>query len=207
MGRQMAWIDEAYAEEVAVLTTWLAAFLPWTVAYTGEAFQGSRIFFFRFPAFGLQLRFPVEVTADGRVLETNIPQRLAEQYGGFGVAGNLHLELAPLQVGTVDGAAATAYLLWTAATVVMVAAVVLSLAMYFREDFVRTRLPMGYPTLASVTFGVLTVLLAGATVAYYLSDIEYGTPIPLGVGILAAFAVVLWRAEEGPAGEPTADAE
>lgn len=197
----MAWIDEQYADEVAVVTTWIAAFLPWTVAYTGEAFQGSRIFFFRFPAFGLQLRFPLEVTADGRVLETNIPQRLAEQYGGFGVFGNLHVELAPLQMETGDGAAAIAYLLWTVATLVMVAAVVLSLAMYVREDDVRTRLPVEYPTLASITFGVLAVFLAGATAAFFLSDVAYGVPIPLGVVILAAFAVVLWRAEERPAGD------
>lgn len=203
----MAWIKAEYADEFAVVTTWLAAVLPWSVAYTTEAPAESWVFFVRFPVAGLQFRMPTEVSVGGQVVDAGVPERLAEAYGGIGLLGNLHLQVPPLQLGASEGALLAAHALWTLAAAITLLAVVLSVVMYLREDAVRARLPLGYAKLTSVVFAVLAVVLAGATAAFAMADAPYGTPIPLGVVILAAFAVVLWRVERIPAGDGAADAD
>ena len=77
-------------------------------------------------------------------------------------------------------------------------AFVLSLAMYWREDAVQARLPVEYATLTAGLFGVLAVLLGVATIGLFQAGGAYGTPIPIGVVLLGAFAVLLWRAERVP---------
>lgn len=201
----MAWIKAEYADEFAVVTTWLAAVLPWSVAYTTEAPAQSWVFFFRFPIAGLQFRMPTEINVGDQVVDAGVPELLADAYGGIGLFGNLHLQVPPLQIGASDGALLAAHALWTLAAVITFIAVVLSVAMYRREDAVRARLPMGYAKLTSIVFGVLALLLAGATAAFAMADAPYGTPVPLGVVIVTAFAVVLWRAERVPASGEAGD--
>lgn len=194
----MAWIKAEYAEEVAVVTTWLATFLPWSVSYTGDAPAESRLFFLRFPVFDLQVRFPTEVTVDGTVVDAGVPEMLAAEYGGVGLLGNVHVVLPPTRLGSVAGAAGTAYLLWTAAMVLTLALFVLSLAMYRREETVQAMVPLGYVRLTSIAFGLLTVLLAAATAMFSQSDGAYGSPVPVGVVLIGLFAIVLWRAGRNP---------
>ena len=194
----MAWLNEEYADEFAVLTTWLAALLPWSISWGSDPATQSLLVFFRLPIVDFQLRFPTEVTVDGQVIETTIPQRLAEQYGGIDLVANAHVVFPPSRLGAVDGTHSWAYLAWSVATVVFLIAFVLSLAMYWREDAVQARLPVEYATLTAGLFGVLAVLLGVATIGLFQAGGAYGTPIPIGVVLLGAFAVLLWRAERVP---------
>lgn len=197
----MAWIDEEYADEVAVVSTWLVTFLPWSVsyaAYTGDNPVESLLVFLRFPVFELQARFPGEVTVEGQVVDAGIPETLAAKYGGIASIGSVHLGVPPLRLEAVEGTVLVAHALWSVAAVLTVGLFVLSLAMYLREDAVSDLLPVGYVRLTSIAFGVLTLVLVGATVAFALSDAGYGTPVPVGLPVIGAFAVLLWRAEQVP---------
>jgi len=190
----MAWIDAEYANEVAVLTTWLGTLLPWSVSFTDEAPAESWLYFVRIAAFDLQIRFPTEVTVDGSVVDAGVPEMLAAEYGGVSLLGNVHLVLPPTRLGSVAGPAWTAYLLWTAAMGVSLALLVLSVLTYAREEMVARRLPIGYVRATAIGFGLLTVLLSGATVAFSQSDGAYGLPVPIGVVLFGVFAIMLWRA-------------
>jgi hypothetical protein len=200
----MAWIKEQYAEEVAVLATWIVTVLPWsvaTVSYAGDAPVESLLVFFRFPLFELQARFPGQIMANGEVIQTIPSEFLTAQYGGVGLLGNVYLGVPVLRLGEVAGLVAVAQVLWSVAALVTLALFVLSVAMYRRESVVRAWLPRDYVTVTRVGFAVLAVTLAGATAALAMTDAPYGTPVPIGVVLLGALAVVLWRAEHVPADE------
>jgi hypothetical protein len=108
--------------------------------------------------------------------------------GGIGLFGNVYLGVPPLRLGDVAGLVSLAHLLWTVGALLMLALFVLSIAMYRREDAVQARLPLDYVTVTSLGFGALTVLLAGATTAFWLADASYGRPVvrfPAGLRVVA----------------------
>lgn len=197
----MAWIKEEYAAEVAVLTTWIATVLPWSVSYvsySGGAPVDSLLVFFRFPVFEIQARFPGKIEGNGEVIQTVPSEFLTDQFGGVALLGNIYLGVPVLRLDDVAGLVSVAHVLWSAAALLMGLLFVLSVAMYRREDRIQAWLPRDYVTVTSLGFGVIAVLLAGATATLAMADAPYGTPVPIGVVLLCAFAIALWRAERVP---------
>jgi hypothetical protein len=89
----MVWVKSEYADELAVVVTWLSMVLPWSVAYTAGGPLGSHLAFVRISLFELQLRFPSEITFDGVPLD--VAAALDVVYSGFQIAGNFYGTFPP----------------------------------------------------------------------------------------------------------------
>lgn len=188
----MAWVKAEYADELAVVTTWLVALLPWSVSYTTDAPFESPVYFLRFPLFELQARFPADITANGQQLD--VAAVLSEQYGGVALFGDVYLG-SPVAAVLGGPGAVLAYGLWTVAALLVAVAVVLSVGMYLREDAVSEWLPVNYVRLTGAVFAVAAVPLAAATVLFASSETAYGTPIPVGLVLMVAVAYLLLTAD------------
>jgi hypothetical protein len=165
----VAWVRSEYAGELAVLSAWLAALVPWNVTYSPDVLGGS-LLFVRFPF--LQVRFAFGVGAVA-------PVSLADPVTAF-VA----------QRGTT---AAVAYLAWLVGAAVVLLAVGLSVAYYARED----RVEAGPVDPVRLMGGLLVaggVALGAATVLFVTRGIP-GLPVPLGVLAELALGAALLRVE------------
>lgn len=159
----MVWINSEYVEEFAVLTTWLSVLLPWSVVHASSE-KGAELVVLRFPLFGIQYVFGTGLV-DGTTLRT------------------------PWQYYTLNAgqypAQAAAYLVWTLAALVLLAAVVVSILMYFESDVVD-QLPGQGVTVLGVAMLVLGVAFTAAALqlnAAQPADI-LGWDVFLPVGLL-----------------------
>jgi uncharacterized protein (TIGR04206 family) len=57
----MPWVRAEYAGALAVVSTWIAAFVPWNITYSPDV-SGGAVFFVRFPFFQIRYAFGVELT-------------------------------------------------------------------------------------------------------------------------------------------------
>jgi hypothetical protein len=196
----MVWVKSEYADELAVLVTWLSMVLPWSVAYHTNGPLGSHLAFVRISVFELQLRFPSDITFDGVPLD--VARALDVVYSGFQIGGNFYGTFPPLAALFYDGGPtenARALLLgnafWTLAAVLLVVAFGLSIAMYSRESATRARLPLSYHRIAGWLLIAASVCLAVATAWFYVARSTVGVPIPVGLVVVLALGVSLVRAE------------
>jgi hypothetical protein len=159
------WVRSEYAGELAVLTTWLSALIPWNVTFVSGVASGSFLFV-RFPL--LQVRYNFGVPLAAGVAVTDPLSAVAFQRGQA-------LEL-PYQV-------------WGVGAAVFAAALVVSVVYYRRESWAESwpvdpvRLLGGLLLGTGGTFAAATYLL--------LSRGFPGLPIPLGVVFLCLFGGVL----------------
>jgi len=200
------WVRSEYANELAVLSAWLAVLLPWSgAAHTEtEADLESSILFLRFPFVELQFRNPAVVELDGVTAEVDT---LENTYPGTEVAGNLFVTTPPSSLASYEGALWQASLLWAVAAVGFALALSLSLALYLREDRVVEVLPVTPVRLMGALLGVGAVGTAGASVLHYAARDTVGVPIPAGVLVVAALAAVLLRTEAVASPDRDADDE
>jgi hypothetical protein len=189
----MVWVKSEYADELAVLATWLSMVLPWSVAYHTGGPLGSVLAFVRLPVFELQLRFPSEITFNGVPLD--VARALDVQYSGWQLAGNVYGTIPPAAALAYDGTLALANAVWSIAAALVTVAFALSLAMYVREERTRARLPVAYPRLAGWLLLSAAAFLGVATALLFLERDVVGVPIPVGLVVVAALAVALVRAE------------
>ncbi|MFC5366875.1 DUF7549 family protein [Salinirubrum litoreum] len=155
------WVRSEYAGELAVLSAWFAALLPWNVSYVGDVLGGSALFV-RFPFF--QVRFLFDTAFGPPVRFLTLPAALDLQRGN------------PIEL---------AYQVWAAGAVVVALAVGLSVAYYLAEDRLDAtldpvRLMGGLLALGGVVFAVAVVLLATRGFG--------GIPVPVGVVLMLALA-------------------
>jgi hypothetical protein len=190
----MPWVKSEVAGELAVVSAWIAALVPWSgTIHTGGPL-GSWLFMIRFPLAELQVRVASTVSIDGQ--EVPVQQVLAQVYPGWHVWNDLYLvdpvsaalgyEAATLQFGS---------LAWALGTLFVLAALVLSFAMYFEEEATADRLPVDAVRLMGAILGLGSVCFLAATVLYYRASDVVGTPIPIGAVVVGALAVALVRAE------------
>lgn len=161
-----------YAGELAVLSAWLAALLPWNVTYTAVPGTGGSALFLRFP--GLQIRYI------------------------FGIpwADRLRVDHPIAALDLVSGVSETLYYLWIAGAAVVGLAVLLSFAMYAAERRVEELLPVHPVRAMGGLLAVSALSLSAATYAIATNgDFGGGIPIPLGLVVLYLLAGVLLRAE------------
>lgn len=210
----MVWVKSEYADELAVVVTWLSMVVPWSVAYNSEGPLGSHVAFVRISVFELQLRFPANITFQGVPLD--VARALDLVYSGFQIAGNFYGAFPPTAALFYDGAAfefASALTLanafWSLAALVMLVAFGLSLAMYRDEAATSARLPVAYHRIAGWLLVAASVFLAVSTAWFYVARPRVGIPLPVGLVVILALAITLLRADtvDSTEGSPDDTAE
>jgi hypothetical protein len=172
------WVRSEYAAELAVLTTWLAALIPWNVTYVSGV-PGGALLFVRFPLVQVRYSFGVPL-ARGVVLADP-------------------LTATALQRGRSIEAA---YQAWTLGAALFLVALAVSVLYYRRESWVESW-PVDPVRLLGSLHLLTGVVLAGAT--YLLSTGGFpGVPLPVGVVFLFLFAVMLSTVDRTT--DPTAGA-
>lgn len=174
----MVWVKSEYAGELAVVSAWISALLPWYVSVTPEhAESPGTVAFVRFPF--LQVRyifgFPL---ADA--VRADFP------LGARGMIGGDQRYLTSLRL---------AYDLWIVGAVVVALAVALSVAMYVDQAGVRERLPVPPVRVMGGLVVLAGVLFSGATLQFYLRTIFGEWPIPIGLPVLLGLGVILLRVD------------
>ena len=160
----MVWVRSEYAGELAVLSAWLSAFIPWNVMLSSVA--GGSVLFVRF-AF-VQVRYTYGVPF------------------AQGVAVSDPLTAIDFQSGN---SIAAAYEVWAVGAGIFAVAVAFSFVYYLAEERVEA-LPLDPVRIMGALLGLTGVVLAGST--YLLVTRGFpGIPLPIGVLFLFVFAGVL----------------
>lgn len=165
----MVWVRSEYAGELAVLSAWLCALIPWNVTYSPSV-AGGRVLFVRFPFF--QVRYALGLPFARAVRVSDPLSAVAFQQGQS-------IQLA--------------YRVWAFGAAVLAVAVALSVVYYARED--RVDASAVDPVRAMGVLLVATgVVLSVAT--YLLATRGFsGVPLPVGVVFLFVFGVLLLAVE------------
>lgn len=164
----MVWVRSEYAGELAVLSTWLSAFLPWNVMLSSVA--GGSVLFVRFPF--VQIRYTYGVPfAEGTVILDP-------------------LSAISFQAGN---SIAVAYQTWAVGAAIFAVAFVFSIVYYVAEARVEA-LPVDPVRVLGTLLGLTGVVLAVST--YLLVTRGFpGIPIPIGVLFFFLFGGVLLTIE------------
>ncbi|QLG62875.1 DUF7549 family protein [Halorarum salinum] len=174
----MVWVRSEYAGELAVVSTWFAALIPWNVLY-GDAFGGS-VLLVRFPLLEIQYAFGVPFTEATSVRDPVSAYRL--------------------QAGQP---VADAYAAWLVGAALLAVALAVS-AYYYREEERAESWPVdpvsvlgGLLVACGVVFAAASALLVGGVLGVDLGGGGLdGISIPVGVAFYLAFGAVLLRAEQ-----------
>ncbi|MFB6256953.1 MAG: hypothetical protein ABEH58_09565 [Haloplanus sp.] len=163
------WVRSEYAGELAVLSAWLGALVPWDVSIVSAVAGGNAIF----------VRFPFVEVRYALGLPTNQSTLLLDP-----------LSALDFYAGTAVLAGYRAYLV---GAVLVAAALALSVAYYAREERVAAapvdpvRLMGALLTGAGVAFAVAAFLIATRGLP--------AIPLPFGVLLLTILGVVLLRVD------------
>jgi hypothetical protein len=174
----MVWVRSEYAGELAVLSAWLTALVPWNLTYSPDVSGGS-LLFVRFPF--VQVRYTFGIPLARAISVTDPLSAIAFQAGQS-------IQLA--------------YQVWAVGAGVLAVAVVFSFVYYARESSVEAgpvdpvRLMGGLLALGGVVLGVSTYLLAVRGFP--------GVPIPVGVLVALVLGGVLLRVERTDDASPDA---
>jgi len=193
------WVRSEYANELAVLSAWLAVFLPWSGATHTQrgtvlgAEVESDIVFLRFPLVELQFRSPAVIQSGAERIE--VDAALDTAYSGTELFGDIYLTTPPSSVLFYDSTLRQASLLWMVGAVGFALAVLLSLALYIREDRVVAALPVSAVQFMGALLGIGALGTAGASALHFVARDTVGFPVPVGVLIIAVLAAVLLRTE------------
>ncbi len=166
----MVWVRSEYAGELAVLSAWLAALIPWNVTVASEQVPGY-LFYLRFPFAEVQYLL------------------------GFDVGGRSFFLLSIAEAVTNQSGQVVygAYLTWAAGAVLIGAAVLVSIAYYVEEEYVESG-----PVDPVRAIGALLAAAGGVLlVATYLLVTRGipGIPLPIGAVLLAVIGGTLLRVE------------
>lgn len=164
----MSWVDAEYAGELAVLSTWIVALLPWSTSVISLRL-GNRdvtVVIIRFLYVRLQYVFGVSFGSQERpvLLFTDAP------------AFN-------------PDALALASWLWVAAAVVSLVPVALSVAYYAREDAFEASIPVDPVRAQGVLLGLVGGLLFAST-AYFFAGQRVTVPVGALFALVFAFVLV-----------------
>ncbi len=187
------WFRSKYANELAVLSAWVAVVVPWNISRQSSIStpfgEGEfSMLSLQLPLFELQFRDELAVIDDAGF-------DVSAELSGTELAGNVFITSGPTSAAFYDGTLQYASLLWTVASVALAVAFVLSLLLYFREERVEQALPRHPVHVMGGLFAVGAVGTAGASVLYVFERDVVGVPIPIGVLVIGALAVVLLRTE------------
>lgn len=173
------WVRSEYAGELAVLSAWLGALVPWNATVVTDVAGGNALFV-RFPL--LEVRYAYGLPVGSSMLFLDPISALSFYRGTTVVVG---------------------YRVWAVGALLTTAALALSVVYYLREERVESgpvdpvRLMGGLLTGAAVAYAVATYLVATRGLP--------GVPVPVGVVLLLVLGIVLLRVERDDA-NPTGGA-
>lgn len=194
----MVWVQSELAEELAVVSAWLSALLPWSASLAIGSISGGTLVEIRFPFGLIRYLFGIEISGN------NQPEN--------------PLFLTPWNAAQFYGEApgALSYNIWLGAAVVLAVAVLLSIALYAFEEWFEeaavdpVRLMGGLLLLAAVllTFSMLFLQFGAGPLG--TASPFVGFVVPIGVLFQFAFAYTLLRVERvdssDSGGQQTTDA-
>lgn len=185
----MVWVKSEYAEELAVLLTWLSALVPWSISYGTFAVTTTRdltLVILRFPFVGIRYQLGVQILG-GTTVDTPLGFRQEVVSAGGGSVNQL-----------------PGYDLWLAGVAVLAVAVVVSLLLYFEVDAVH-ELPVDVVRLQGALLTLVSLGLLGAS--YVLFTTQAALFVPFGVFLQLAFGVILLRVDRETSDEPVESAD
>jgi uncharacterized protein (TIGR04206 family) len=186
----MVWVKSEYAEELAVLLTWLSALVPWSISYGSFAVtsgQDLTLVILRFPFVGIRYQLGVQVLGGTSVLTPLEFRQEVQNAGGNALA----------QVPGYD--------LWLVGLAVLTVAVAVSLLMYFEVESALDVIPVDPVRLLGALLLVVAIALLSSTYVLYTS--QAALFVPFGVFLHLAFGVILLRVDRAEAENPDADAD
>lgn len=166
----MAWVRSEYAGELAVVSVWLTALLPWSVSVFREAIAGRTVTVIniRFVLWQFHYLFGISF---GEQTFADLVQ-VVHQVPDF-VPPNQRLEAE----------------IWLGAAALFAALLVLSVLYYAREDWLTERVPTDLVRLFGGVFAVLAVVFSVTTAMFFPHQVT----VPIGVVFMWVFAVTLLR--------------
>ncbi|SEH41092.1 hypothetical protein SAMN05192561_101733 [Halopenitus malekzadehii] len=166
----MVWVRSEYAGELAVVSAWLAALIPWNLTYASIPGYGT-ILYLRYPF--LEVQYLVGWTIDDRSFFLHsIPAALRNQAG---------------QV------VADAYLAWAAGSTLIAVAVLTAIAYYLAEERVENG-PVDPVRLIGGLLLAAGIVLLAATYLLVTLGVP-GIPLPVGTLLLGALGAILLLAD------------
>lgn len=159
------WVRSAYAGELAVLSAWLCALLPWSVSHASN--EGAQLFRIHFLVGFLQFVPGVEL---GRRIRTGV---LVTDSRGFAGADAVVL----------------AYQFWFIAAVVFALALAWSILYYVQDDQLEVDSPVDPVRVMGGLLLATAVPLTAAT--YFLTQGFPGLTVPVGVLFMYVFGGLL----------------
>ena len=165
------WVRSEYAGELAVVAAWMAVLLPWNVAVSQRVFDG-RFLSVRFPLFEIQYGWGFSIAELNGIALHSVPAAIRLQAGE---------------------SVAVAYWVWGVAAAVVIAAALVGVVYYLREETVESG-PIDPVRLV----GALLCLAGGLFVAASYLRFRFGIPeypVPVGTVILLVLGVVLLRVD------------
>ncbi|MGZ0745661.1 DUF7549 family protein [Haloparvum sp. AD34] len=180
----MVWVRSEYAGELAVVSAWLAAVVPWNVTYASAEGLPGKILYLRFPFFEVQYLIDFEINENQFFLNT-IGDAVSQQIGqGVFVA----------------------YATWLAGAALVGFAVLVSIAYYLEEERVEAG-PVDPIMLIGGLLTVAGVVLAVASYLFVARGIP-GYPLPVGTVLLLVLGGTLLRVDRREDVDPeSVDAE
>lgn len=176
----MVWVRSKYAGELAVLSTWFAALVPWNIHYAPLSDSAS-LLFVRFPLFQIRYVFGLSLIR-GTQLGLPVPEPLVDT-SGFVVSA----------IGFQDSVQLSmAYKIWAVGAALYLLALGISLLYYHDEERVEgwrfdpVRLLGGLLLATAAVFGAAS---------YFTFGVFPGVPIPLGVALTGLLGGMLVLAE------------
>jgi uncharacterized protein (TIGR04206 family) len=172
------WVRSEYAGELAVLSAWLCALLPWSLSYaSGDGVRLVRIHFL-YLFFQFAPGAALSNLLDTYVLVTDAPSFPNSATVGFG------------------------YRLWALGAIVSTLLVAFSLVYYRYDERLEERSPIDPVRLVGGLLIASAVPLTGAT--YFVATGAIGTTVPVGVVFMYVFGGSLLVVERTP--DPEGDA-
>ncbi|MFB6137066.1 MAG: hypothetical protein ABEJ42_01820 [Halobacteriaceae archaeon] len=173
------WVRAEYAEELAVLSTFLTGLLPWTVSYGDFGDLGS-VFYVRFPLFQVRYSFGLPVF---EAVSISDPYSAFASRGTTDIVGAI---VASKGITMADG-----YAVWVVGAAIVLIALTFAVFAYF-EPAILEPVPT-VPILGSL-LGLAGLVLGAAWWLLYTRGFP-GPSVPVGVPIVLLLAVVLLRSE------------
>ena len=147
------WVRSEYAVELAVLSAWVCALLPWSVSYASQ--EGLRLFRIHFVYLFFQFVPGVDLG--------DMPFRFVHDAPGF----------------AANETTAFGYQLWLLGAAVLSLALALSFVYYVYDDRLEARSPVDPVRLMGGLLVASAVLYTGAT--FFVSSGFVGITVPVGV--------------------------
>lgn len=164
----MTWVDSEYAGELAVVSAWLAALLPWSVTVRSGTLlgQNASLVVVRFPLAMFQFLFGPEVQG----FDSFVPVWAAPGFTG-------------------SEAVTTAYTVWLAGGVLVTLAVAFSGLYYARDELVEARSPVDPVRVMGALLLPGGLLLFAAVVLLFQA--QGGITVPIGAGLVPVLGGLL----------------